>query len=78
MIEDPNAKQGMAVFSRNAANVTPEVREWQATLGAGALYNAIVQRLTQLFVGELTLKETFARLERDVAEAEAARPKDCP
>lgn len=75
-IDDPNAKKAMEVFVRNAPKVTPEVREWQATQGSGAIYNAIVQRVTQLIVGELTLEETYSRLAMDAAEAEAARPKN--
>lgn len=74
-IEDGNAQAAMAVFARNAPNVADHVREWQGTQGAGAVYNAIVQRMTQLIVGELSLEETFARLEADVAEAEAARAR---
>lgn len=75
-IDDSNAQAAMAVFARNAPNVADHVREWQGTQGAGAVYNAIVQRMTQLIVGELSLEETFARLEADVAEAEAARPRN--
>ena len=69
-LEDPNAQQAMQVFGRNTANVTPAVREWQRTLGAGAVYNSIVQRMPQLIVGELSLEETYERLAADVAEAE--------
>ena len=75
-LEDPNAQAAMQVFGRNTGNVTPAVREWQRTLGAGAVYNSIVQRMTQLIVGELSLEETYDRLAADVAEAEAARPRD--
>jgi alpha-1,4-digalacturonate transport system substrate-binding protein len=75
-LDDPSAQAAMQVFSRNAEKVTPEVREWQRTLGAGAVYNSIVQRMTQLIVGELTLDETYERLAADVAEAEASRPRD--
>lgn len=75
-LDDANAQAAMQVFARNAEKVTPEVREWQRTLGAGAVYNSIVQRMTQLIVGELTLEETYERLAADVAEAETARPRD--
>jgi len=74
-IDDPNARSAMEVFARNAQNVTDEARQLQATLGAGAVYNSIVQRMTQLIVGELTLEETYARMASDTAEAEAQRPQ---
>ena len=72
-IDDKNARQAMQVFARNAPNVTDEVRTWQKTDGAGAVYNAIVQRISQLIVGELTLEETYERLASDVAETNRAR-----
>jgi alpha-1,4-digalacturonate transport system substrate-binding protein len=42
-------------------------------VGDGAVYTAIVQRMSQLIVGELTLDETYDRLAADVAAADAAR-----
>lgn len=72
-IENPSAAASMAVFSRNAANVTDAARALQGTQGAGAVYGAIVTRMSQLIVGELTLEEAYERLAQDVAEAEAAR-----
>jgi hypothetical protein len=42
-------------------------------VGAGAVYTAIVQRMSQLIVGELTSDETYDRLAADVAAADAAR-----
>ncbi|WP_349294707.1 ABC transporter substrate-binding protein (plasmid) [Thioclava sp. 'Guangxiensis'] len=66
-IDDPSAKAAMEVFVRNAPQVTPEIRAWSAFPGIQAVQAAIVQRMSQLIVGELDLPETFERLEGDMA-----------
>jgi alpha-1,4-digalacturonate transport system substrate-binding protein len=72
-IDDPSAEAAMSVFTRNVPNVPEEVRVWEKVPGATAIYGAIVQRMSQLIVGELTLEETYERLAADVAEADQAR-----
>lgn len=72
-LDDPNAEAAMKVFVRNKANVTEPIRQWMATPGATALYGAIVQRVSQMIVGELSLQETYSRLSDDVAKLNAER-----
>ena len=66
--EDANAAAAMKVFARNKANVTDEILKWSAFPGIQAVQAAIVQRLSQMIVGELTLEETYERLESDIAK----------
>ncbi|WP_044617431.1 ABC transporter substrate-binding protein [Gynuella sunshinyii] len=67
-LDDENAKKAMTVFANNAANVTPEIRAFYKAKGANVVYDTIVQRMSQLIVGEMTLDETFARMASDVAK----------
>ncbi|WP_138466997.1 ABC transporter substrate-binding protein [Poseidonocella sp. HB161398] len=70
-LDDPSAAEAMKVFARNAPNVTDEIREWSAFPGIQAVQSSIVQRMTQLIVGEMSLEDTYARLESDIASIDA-------
>jgi alpha-1,4-digalacturonate transport system substrate-binding protein len=67
--DNANAKSSMEAFARNVGNVPEEARTIERTQGASAVYGSIVQRMSQLIVGELTLEETYAQLAADAAEA---------
>jgi alpha-1,4-digalacturonate transport system substrate-binding protein len=74
-IVDPNyklksesAKASMKVFLDNKKNVPSAARDFEKTKGGSALYQQIVQRMSQLIVGELTLDQTYKVLEDDVAK----------
>ncbi|MFV0335600.1 MAG: ABC transporter substrate-binding protein [Tropicimonas sp.] len=73
--ENPNAAAAMQVFSHNAPNVTDEIRRWSAFPGIQAVQASIVQRLSQLIVGELTLDQTYERMEADIATVNAELKK---
>jgi len=65
-LSSEDAKASMAVFLDNKKNVPEAAREFERKKGGTALYQQIVQRMSQLIVGELSLDETYKVLEDDV------------
>ncbi|ASY65209.1 ABC transporter, substrate binding protein (plasmid) [Sinorhizobium sojae CCBAU 05684] len=65
-LSSEDAKASMAVFLDNRENVPAAAREFERKKGGTALYQQIVQRMSQLIVGELSLEETYKVLEDDV------------
>ena len=59
----------MEAFARNVGNVPEEARTIEKTQGASAVYGSIVQRMSQLIVGELSLEDTYAQLAADAKGA---------
>jgi alpha-1,4-digalacturonate transport system substrate-binding protein len=67
-ISSDDAKAAMAVFLDNKKNVPQAAREFERIKGGTAIYQTIVQRMSQLIVGELTLEDTYKNLDADVAK----------
>jgi len=65
-LSSEDARASMAVFLDNKKNVPEAAREFERKKGGTALYQQIVQRMSQLIVGELSLDETYKVLEDDV------------
>ncbi|TQS70914.1 carbohydrate ABC transporter substrate-binding protein [Rhodobacteraceae bacterium] len=70
-LDDESAANAMQVFARNTDNVTDEIREWSAFPGIQAVQSLIVQRMSQLIVGEMTLEETYDRMASDTQSINA-------
>ncbi|MDO1585284.1 ABC transporter substrate-binding protein [Rhizobium oryzicola] len=71
-INSENAKASMAVFLDNKKNVPAAAREFERMKGGTAVYQAIVQRMSQLIVGELNLEDTYKNMAADVEKINAA------
>ncbi|QFI69135.1 ABC transporter substrate-binding protein [Sinorhizobium alkalisoli] len=71
-LSSEDAKASMAVFLDNKKNVPEAAREFERMKGGTALYQQIVQRMSQLIVGELSLEETYKVLEDDVRKINEA------
>ncbi|WP_284777977.1 ABC transporter substrate-binding protein [Agrobacterium sp. lyk4-40-TYG-31] len=67
-----SAKASMQVFLDNKKNVPQGAREFEKKKGGSAVYQQIVQRMSQLIVGELTLDQTYKVLEDDMAKINEA------
>jgi alpha-1,4-digalacturonate transport system substrate-binding protein len=68
------AKDALAAFTRDAAEITPLAYRLQGYLYSRPIFNATVTRLSQAIVGELTLDQALARIQEDVNSAlEAAK-----
>jgi alpha-1,4-digalacturonate transport system substrate-binding protein len=71
-LSSENAKAAMAVFLDNKKNVPDAARDFERKKGGSALYQQIVQRMSQLIVGELSLEESYKVLEDDVRKINEA------
>ncbi|MBY4627801.1 ABC transporter substrate-binding protein [Rhizobium croatiense] len=71
-LESQNAKDAMAVFL-SARNSAPKAaRDLERLKGSSAIYQLIVQRMSQLIVGELSLEDTFKAISADVDKVNVA------
>ncbi|ULR47188.1 ABC transporter substrate-binding protein [Rhizobium sp. K102] len=71
-LESQNAKEAMAVFL-SARNSAPKAaRDLERLKGSSAIYQLIVQRMSQLIVGELSLEDTFKAMSADVDKVNVA------
>jgi len=67
-LTNASAKASMAVFADNQKNIPDSAIELIRTKGSTAMFQQIVQRMSQLIVGELSLDETYKALETDIAK----------
>lgn len=67
-LKDENARESMMVFLANLDKVPKSATAFTKTKGSVMLYQAIVQRMTQLIVGEAGLDDTYKALANDVAK----------
>ncbi|WP_027487601.1 ABC transporter substrate-binding protein [Allorhizobium undicola] len=74
-LSDQNAKAAMAVFLANEKNAPPAARILEKKKGSSALYQQIVQRMSQLIVGELSLDDTYKAMASDTDKINAAAGK---
>ncbi len=68
-----NVKNAMDVFIANRDTATPQAYQLTNATGNTAFFNTIVQRMSQLIVGELSLDQTFDTLESDIAAINAEK-----
>jgi alpha-1,4-digalacturonate transport system substrate-binding protein len=71
-LSSDDARDAMKVFLDNTKNVPQAAIEFQLKKGGSAVYQQIVQRMSQLIVGELSLDETYKVLQDDVAKINEA------
>jgi alpha-1,4-digalacturonate transport system substrate-binding protein len=71
-LESKNAKEAMAVFLGSRNSVPQAARDLERLKGSSAIYQLIVQRMSQLIVGELSLDETFKAMNADVDKVNEA------
>ncbi|MGZ2487586.1 ABC-type glycerol-3-phosphate transport system substrate-binding protein [Rhizobium pisi] len=67
-----NAKDAMAVFLAARDSAPQAARDLERLKGSGAIYQLIVQRMSQLIVGELSLEDTFKAMSADVDKINVA------
>ncbi|ABC94187.1 probable sugar ABC transporter, substrate-binding protein (plasmid) [Rhizobium etli CFN 42] len=71
-LESKNAKDAMAVFLGSRNSVPQAARDLERLKGSSAVYQLIVQRMSQLIVGELSLDDTFKAMSADVDKINGA------
>ncbi|NZD64141.1 carbohydrate ABC transporter substrate-binding protein [Rhizobium sp. WYCCWR 11290] len=71
-LESKNAKEAMAVFLASRDSAPKAARDLERLKGSSAIYQLIVQRMSQLIVGELSLDDTFKAMSADVDKVNVA------
>ncbi len=66
--EDPNVKAALDKFVSAMSDVHPNANALPAWKWGTAYYGALVNRISQVMAGELTLDEAWARIDSDIAE----------
>ncbi|HWT59241.1 MAG TPA: ABC transporter substrate-binding protein [Rhizobium sp.] len=71
-LDSKNAKDAMAVFLASRNSAPKAARDLERLKGSSAIYQLIVQRMSQLIVGELSLEDTFKAMSADVEKVNVA------
>ncbi|MFN4155164.1 MAG: ABC transporter substrate-binding protein [Paracoccaceae bacterium] len=70
--EDPNVGAALDAYVAAAGDILPAADVLPAWKWASPYYGALVNRISQVMAGELTLDDAYARIDQDIAEAVAA------
>lgn len=74
--DDPRAKHALSTFAAAVPSISPIAFDLQGYINNRVMFNALISRLGEAIVGELTLDEAFERMEQDVAQQIAERERD--
>lgn len=66
--DDPNVKAALNVFVKASSTTAPEALAINAWSGAQVYFNALVTRVSQAIAGELSLDDTYKRIDEDLAK----------
>jgi alpha-1,4-digalacturonate transport system substrate-binding protein len=64
----PQAAKALKAWGRQVGKISPVAYELQGYPENRAVFNVIVNRVTQAIVGELSVEEALGRIESDLAE----------
>ena len=66
--DDPNVKAALGVFVKASSTTAPEALAINAWSGAQVYFNALVTRVSQAIAGELSIDDTYKRIDEDLAK----------
>jgi len=69
--EDKNVKAALEKFVQASTQVAPNAGALPGWKWASAYYGALVTRISQVMAGELTLADSFAKMDEDIAKSVA-------
>ncbi len=70
--EDPNVEAALNKFIAASGQIAPNAAVLPGWKWASAYYGAMVNRISQVMAGEMTLDDAYARIDADIAEAVTA------
>lgn len=73
--DDPRAKHALETFSAAVPTISPIAFELQGYVNNRVMFNALISRLGEAIVGELTLDEAFERMTQDVEQQIAEKTR---
>jgi alpha-1,4-digalacturonate transport system substrate-binding protein len=73
--DDPRAAHALATFSAAVPSISPVAYQLQGYPSNRVLFNALISRLNEAIVGEISLEDAYARMESDITNqlAESGR-----
>lgn len=74
--DDPRAKHALETFSGAVPTISPVAFDLQGYKNNRIMFNAIISRLNEAIVGELTLDQAYERMEDDVAKQLAEKNRN--
>ena len=66
--DDPRAKHALQTFSGAVPTISSVAFDLQGYKNNRVMFNALISRLNEAIVGELTLDQAYARMEEDIAK----------
>ena len=74
--DDPRASHALGVFAGAVPTISPIAFELQGYPNNRVMFNALISRLGEAIVGELTLDEAYDRMTQDVEQQLAEQARD--
>lgn len=74
--EDPRANHALSTFAAAVPGISETAFDLQGYVNNRVMFNALISRLGEAIVGELTLDEAYERMEQDVAQQIAEKERD--
>jgi alpha-1,4-digalacturonate transport system substrate-binding protein len=71
--DDPRAQHALSTFSAAVPGISPIAYDLQGYTNNRVMFNALISRLNEAIVGELTLDEAYVRMTEDVDKALAEK-----
>jgi alpha-1,4-digalacturonate transport system substrate-binding protein len=73
--DDPRAAHALSTFAAAVPTISPTAFRLQGFPSNRVMFNALISRLNEAIVGELTLEEAYVRMEQDIANQLAERSR---
>lgn len=73
--DDPRAKQALSTFAAAVPSISPTAFQLQGYVYNRVLFNALISRLGEAIVGEITLDQAFDRMTQDVEQQIAEKKR---
>ena len=73
--DDPRAKHALATFAGAVPGISPVAFDLQGYANNRVMFNALISRLNEAIVGELTLDEAYDRMSADITKALAEKSR---
>jgi alpha-1,4-digalacturonate transport system substrate-binding protein len=73
--DDPRAKHALSTFSSAVPTISPTAFDLQGYVHNRVMFNALISRLGEAIVGELTLDQAFDRMTQDVEQQIAEKKR---
>jgi len=73
--DDPRAKHALSTFSAAVPSISPIAFDLQGYVNNRVMFNALISRLGEAIVGELTLDQAFDRMTQDVEQQIAEKKR---